>query len=54
MDVRPSSNPIEAMVTTTVAVVVAMDMEGYPSTWRIPRHLLRRTFHRHHHRTWRK
>jgi hypothetical protein len=49
MDVRPSLNPIGVVVTTTVAVVVAVDVEGYPSTWRIPRHLLRRTFRRHHH-----
>jgi hypothetical protein len=42
------------METTTVVVAVAVDVEGYPSTWRIPRHLLRRTFRHHHHRTWQK
>jgi hypothetical protein len=40
------------MVATTMDVVVAVDMEGYPSTWRIL-YRLRRTFH-HHHRTWQK
>jgi hypothetical protein len=41
------------MVATTVVVAVAMDVEGYLSTWRILRHLWR-TFLHHHHRTWQK
>jgi len=41
------------VVATTVVVAVAVDVEGYLSTWRILR-CLRRTFHHHHHRTWQK
>jgi len=41
------------MVATTVVVAEVVDVEGYPSTWRIPCRL-RRTFLHHHHRTWRK
>jgi hypothetical protein len=45
-------NPIGNVVATTVVMAMAVDVEGYLSTWKILRHL-RRTFH-HHHRTWRK
>ena len=52
----PTPEPVEpngGVVATTMAVAVAVDMEGYPSTWRIPRRL-RRIFLHHHCQTWQK
>jgi hypothetical protein len=41
------------VVATTMVMAVAMDVEGYLSTW-IILHRLRRTFLHHHHQTWQK